>query len=292
MSDQGSTDEPISEPISEPVEAGEGTTSNASPPLPTGVRDLFSPNPLRRQEFPFPTAWRRVRRSALDPPRLARLASAREGAGWAGRRVGWGTAPPPGRGGTPPDARPPPRPMLADWFAVTGTEAAGVLLSVVLVYGGILALTRLVGLRSFSKMSAADFAMTVAIGSALASAVLAPSPSVGVALVGLTGLYAMQWGLARVRVFWKPVGSLLDNEPVLLMAGPEVLEANLRATGVTREDLHGKLREANVFNFAQVIAVVFEPTGDVSVLHRSEPSEPVDAAIFEGVRDAGRIGAV
>ena len=179
--------------------------------------------------------------------------------------------------------------MLSDWFPINAAEAGGVLLSTVIVYGGIIALTRLTGLRSFSKMSAADFAMTVAIGSTLASAILSPTPTVAVALVGLAGLYAMQWGLSRLRVFVKPLGTLLDNEPVLLMAGPEVLDANLRATGVTVEDLHGKLREANVFNFEQVIAVVFEPTGDISVLHVAEPSDRVDAAIFEGVRQSDRL---
>ena len=179
--------------------------------------------------------------------------------------------------------------MLSDWFSITAAEAGGVLLTTLLVYGGIVALTRLTGRRSFSKMSASDFAMTLAVGSTLAAAILNPMPTVAVALLGLAGLYAMQWGLARLRVYGGPVGAALDNDPVLLMAGPEILDANLRATGVTRGDLYGKLREANVFNFAQVLAVVFEPTGDISVLHTAEPADRLDAAIFEGVRDADRL---
>lgn len=36
---------------------------------------------------------------------------------------------------------------------------------------------------------------------------------------------------------------------------------------MTVSDLHGKLREANVFNLDQVKCVIAETTGDVSVLH-------------------------
>jgi len=36
---------------------------------------------------------------------------------------------------------------------------------------------------------------------------------------------------------------------------------------VTEDDVRAKLREANVFNYHEVEAVVLETTGDVSVLH-------------------------
>ena len=57
------------------------------------------------------------------------------------------------------------------------------------------------------------------------------------------------------------------------MKGPEVLEDNLKRSRVTLGDLRAKLREANVTDLSQVKAVVFETTGDISVLHGQEVQE-------------------
>ncbi len=61
----------------------------------------------------------------------------------------------------------------------------------------------------------------------------------------------------------------MDNSPLLLMDGSTVIEDNLRKARVTRGDLRSKLREANITRLSQVKAVVFETTGDISVLHES-----------------------
>ena len=53
------------------------------------------------------------------------------------------------------------------------------------------------------------------------------------------------------------------------MDGAEIIHQNLKSARVHEDQLIAKLREANVYNFNQVIAVVLETTGDISVLHRS-----------------------
>ncbi len=55
---------------------------------------------------------------------------------------------------------------------------------------------------------------------------------------------------------------------------------------VTHEDLLEKLREANITRFDQVRAVVFETTGDVSVLSDKEPGAGLDFGLIENVRGA------
>ncbi len=83
------------------------------------------------------------------------------------------------------------------------------------------------------------------------------------------------------------VTALVDNAPLLLMDGTEVLSDNLRRANMTEADLRAKLREANVTRLEQVRAVVMESTGDVSVLHaspnerRSVPSQPVVISAVE-----------
>lgn len=74
----------------------------------------------------------------------------------------------------------------------------------------------------------------------------------------------------------------MDNSPLLLMDGPTVIEDNLRKARVTRGDLRSKLREANVTRLSQVRAVVFETTGDISVLHE-KGDEKMDLWLMKDV---------
>lgn len=175
------------------------------------------------------------------------------------------------------------------WFDLRWEEAVAVLLSVVALYAVVIGLTRLMGLRSFAKMSAFDFATTVAIGSLFGTAVATRDPSVAVALVAFAGLYTVQKAVAFVRKRTRAVERLVDNEPLLLMDGPKILHGNLRRANVTEGDLRAKLREANVLAWDQVRAVVLETTGAISVLHSDDPEIRLEPEILKEVHGADRL---
>ena len=122
----------------------------------------------------------------------------------------------------------------------------------------------------------------------LAGTVIAENPPLLQALAALVVLYALQIGLAFLRQRSDAIQHAVDNEPLLLMAGREVLHDNLRTAKVTESDIRAKLREANVLSLDRVHAVVLESTGDVSVLH-GDPDADLDLSLFEGVRDAERL---
>ncbi len=80
------------------------------------------------------------------------------------------------------------------------------------------------------------------------------------------------------------IRKLVDNSPILLMNGTDILEDNMMEARVTREDLFSKLRESNVTQFSQIKAVIMETTGDISVLHYKDPEHEIDEVILENVR--------
>ncbi|WP_424493516.1 DUF421 domain-containing protein [Salinimicrobium sp. GXAS 041] len=158
------------------------------------------------------------------------------------------------------------------YFGVSTGPLLAVFLSAVAIYCAVILFTRIAGKRSFSKMSSFDFAMTIAIGSIIGSTLLLASVKLMTGIVGLASVYLLQQLVAYFRRF--PLfQDLVENKPYLLMKGSEVLEENLKKSRVTRGDLRAKLREANVTNLSQVKAVVFETTGDISVLHGQEDQE-------------------
>lgn len=169
------------------------------------------------------------------------------------------------------------------WIVTSLSTLPMVLLTALGIYGGMLLLTRVAGLRSFSKMSAFDFAVTVAIGSILATTVLSPDPPLFQALAALAALYAIQITVAYLRERYAAVRTAVDNAPLLLMAGKRVLRENLRRAKITEADVRAKLREANVRSLDEVRAVVLESTGDVSVLHGDPDGVPLDPVLLDGV---------
>ncbi len=172
--------------------------------------------------------------------------------------------------------------MFSDWIWTSWEQAGLVILSALAMVAIVIAIIRLVGLRSLSKMSSFDFAITVAIGSVMASTVATSTP-VANGAVAVASLLAVQAMIAALRKF-ASFSSIVDNEPRLLMRDGEFIAAALDECRVTRSDVIAKLREANVLALSEVRAVVLETTGDISVLHGEAP---VDARLLEGV--AGRI---
>lgn len=168
-----------------------------------------------------------------------------------------------------------------------GSSWNALLLAVVSAFAilaAVIGYTRLAGLRSFSKMSSFDFAVTVAIGSLMATVSLSGS-SLADGVVALGTLYVAQVAVALLRRRHS-FERIVDNQPVLLVAGTEYLEENLRRTRITEDDIRAKLREANVYDYGSLRAVVLETTGDISVIHGDGP---LDVGIFRGVRDAGAL---
>lgn len=168
-------------------------------------------------------------------------------------------------------------------LGTTSTDLVVVLVSALVIYVSVIAATRIVGLRSFSKMSAFDFAMTVAIGSIIAT-VATGSVALLDGLIAVVILYAAQFSVSWLRRRSDVLG-IVDNRPLLLMHDGIVLQAHLDRARISDADLRGKLREANVGAVSEVQAVVLETTGDISVL----TGDHLDASLLRGVVGAERI---
>ncbi len=127
--------------------------------------------------------------------------------------------------------------LNSDWIASTATAILMVFVSGIVIYAALLLLTRLFGLRSFSKMSSFDFAITVAVGTVVASTLLMPDPPLLQGLAGLCVLYGIQYVVAQARRGSERIKTLVDNRPLLVMAGPAVIAEHLDKARMTEEDL-------------------------------------------------------
>ncbi|MGB3548969.1 MAG: YetF domain-containing protein [Saprospiraceae bacterium] len=178
--------------------------------------------------------------------------------------------------------------MSYDYFFKDLDRVPETLIGVFLIYIVIILYTRIFGLKSFSKMTSYDFAKTIAIGSLIASSVIAGTPSFVLGAVAIGGLYFFNYLFSWLRLRSDRLEQLLDNSPVYLIKDGEILYGNLNSTKVTEGELIAKLREANVLRMSQVKAVVLETTGDVSVLHSADGTQVEDFLVKDVRREPTR----
>jgi len=172
-----------------------------------------------------------------------------------------------------------------NWIYSTDDPLLQTLLGSIILFFVIVLLTRIFGLRSFAKFTAYDFAFTIAIGSIL-SAILTSSTTVVHGSVAIAALLLLTFLFAYLQKNVAAVKILISNKPLLLMDGNKILDNNLKSARIEKDQLKAKLRESNVLNYDQVIAVVLETTGDISVLHKSsaDSNEKFNQDLIKDVR--------
>lgn len=169
------------------------------------------------------------------------------------------------------------------WLWMDWQQIVGITVSVIGFYFFLIMFTRIVGLRSFSKLSSYDLAMTVGIGSILAYTVLSKSTSLlqGVFAIGV--LFLLQALLSIVRRKFKPIKALIDNQPLVLMANGEYLWDNLKKAKLSTNDIKQILRKNGIKAKSEVFAVIMETTADISVIKNNEVVP--DWSLFDDIDD-------
>lgn len=172
-----------------------------------------------------------------------------------------------------------------NWIYNTNDPLLETLFGSVIVFIAIIILTRVIGLRSFAKFTAYDFAFTIAVGSIISST-LTSSTSIVHGIIAIASLLVLTFVFSFLQRRVPTLNNIISNKPLLLMNGDKILDKNLKHARIEKSQLVAKLREANVLNYNQILAVVLESTGDISVLHKSSSSdsEGFNDALLEGVR--------
>ncbi|MGP5211824.1 DUF421 domain-containing protein [Psychrobacter alimentarius] len=170
------------------------------------------------------------------------------------------------------------------WLLMDWQQVLGISLSAIGFYIGLMLFTRLMGLRSFSKLSSHDFAMTVAIGSILASTVISETPALLQGLFAVAVLFLIQGVISLFRRKVKPLKALIDNQAIILMAHGEYFWDNLKEANLATSDVQEVLRKNGIKSKTEVFAVIMETTGDMSVIKNNEVAP--DWSLFNDVRDS------
>jgi uncharacterized membrane protein YcaP (DUF421 family) len=145
-----------------------------------------------------------------------------------------------------------------------------VLIVACLAYGALVALLRISGARTLSKMNTFDLVVTVALGSTLASIIVTEQVALAegaLAFGALIGLqFAVTWSLSRSP----RLSRIVKTEPALLFFDGRFLRGRMRTARVVEEEVRSAVRGQGIASLDDVLAVVLETDGSFSVVRRSE----------------------
>ena len=133
-------------------------------------------------------------------------------------------------------------------------------------YAGLILVLRIAGKRSLAKLNAFDFAVTVAIGSTLATILLSKDVPLAEGLLAFAMLGALQYVVSKGSVMFPPFKRFVRSEPVQLVAHGRYLDSALRRQRVTPSEVDAAVRKQGVGRIEEVAAVVLETDGSFSVI--------------------------
>lgn len=133
-------------------------------------------------------------------------------------------------------------------------------------YFGLILLMRVAGKRATSKLNMFDWAVTVALGSMLATMALSPSVPLAVGLAAVATVLALQYGIAWLALRSKIVRGIVKAEPALLYYRGTFLRDRMRKERIAEEEIRAAVRGAGHGTLGPVTAVVLETSADLSIL--------------------------
>jgi uncharacterized membrane protein YcaP (DUF421 family) len=156
--------------------------------------------------------------------------------------------------------------MLFDSWAGLGR----VLLVGPLVYVALVAILRISGKRTLTKLNAFNLMVTVALGSTLATVLLSKSVALAEGVMAMALLVFFQFAITWLLVRSGGFRDLVKSEPTLIMHQGEFLDGAMQAQRITRDEVMAALRSNGLMDASQAAAVVLKTDGTIAVITVAE----------------------
>lgn len=154
------------------------------------------------------------------------------------------------------------------------------------LYLTLIGVVRLMGKRQIGEMEPAEFVVTMLVAN-LASIPMQdgaiPLYSGLVPILTVLGLeLVLSWATLKSRF----LRTLLCGRPVMLIENGQLIQANLRSTRVSLEELMGHLREKDVLDLSSVQYAILETNGSLTVFPypKTCPPSAADCGLNPGPR--------
>jgi uncharacterized membrane protein YcaP (DUF421 family) len=157
-----------------------------------------------------------------------------------------------------------------------------VIVKALLLYTTALIGFRLGERRTLAEMAPFDFVAAVAVGAVVGRVPNSETTSYLAGLATLVAILVAHRVVVRLR-YIPGMTRLVDGSPVVIVAEGVTQERALRRCGMTTGDLTSLLRQKGIGALDEVRFAIVEPRGQVSVIRRTDRSEPLPDLVREAL---------
>ncbi len=154
--------------------------------------------------------------------------------------------------------------FFRDWEDIWRTLIVGSM-----AYVALIALLRISGKRTLSKMNSFDLVVTVTLGSTLASLLVSKDIPLAEGVTALALLITLQFVVAWSSVRWKWFSAMVKSQPALVLYRGAFLPAAMKAERIVEAEIRAAIRDQGVANIQEILAVVLETDGSFTVVKSS-----------------------
>lgn len=136
----------------------------------------------------------------------------------------------------------------------------------VLTYTFLIAILRITGKRTLSKLNVFDFIITVALGSTVASIIISKDVDLTQGALALTLLAFLQFAITWLSTRFPSTQSIFRAKPILMFYKGSFCYPAMKKMRVTENEILQAIREQGLGSTEHVGAVVLETNGSFSVI--------------------------
>ena len=132
------------------------------------------------------------------------------------------------------------------------------------LYFFIVLVTRVIGRRELSSLSALDLILLIVLGDAVQQGLTQDDYSVTGAMIAVSTIAALQVGSSYLSFRSKRAAKVLEGLPLVLIDRGEIVDENLRRERISQDELAGEMRTQQIASFDEVQWAILESNGTVS----------------------------
>ncbi len=144
-----------------------------------------------------------------------------------------------------------------------------IVLRAIVLFFFLVLIVRVMGRRELAKLEPFDLILLIVLGDSLQQGLTQDDYSVTGALLAVTTIALLQVVVTYLSWRFWPVRRLTKGEPIVLIAGGEPIEKNLRRERIRMDELAEKMRGEQIASFDDVDWAVLEPGGTISFIQKS-----------------------
>lgn len=157
--------------------------------------------------------------------------------------------------------------LFSDWNTIFRILLVGTLAYLLLIL-----VLRIFGKRTLSKLNAFDFVVTIALGSILATILTSRDLTLVDGTIAFTLLILLQFIITKLTIHFQIADKVVKADPTLLFYKGEYDFEAIKKERLSEEAILEAVRSKGSASMGDILAVVLETNGDLSIIQKSSGS--------------------